>query len=94
MKLAQRVLNAVSKYKAKHPESAQARVVIHPVHDMEKGLDGLNASRNETLPQDITKAERMERLVQALGKYVDDEPEQLGRGSETVWDVSCNIHDE
>jgi hypothetical protein len=85
--MAQRILKAVRKHKAKFPNAAQARIVVHPVHDIEKGIDGLNAERNEALPNHMTPGERMERLVQALGRFVDDEPEQLGRGSETVWDV-------
>lgn len=81
----------MSKYKAKHADVSRTRVVIHPVHDMEKGIDGLNALRDEPLPEEITKEERMERLVAALGRFVDDEPEQLGRrGEETVWDVSAH----
>lgn len=78
----------MSKYKAKHPDSVKNRVIVHPVHDMEKGMEGLNAMRNEKLAENITKPERMERLVQALSGFVDDEPAQLGHGDETVWDVS------
>ena len=88
IKMAQRVLEAVTKHKHKFSNSSQNRIVIHPAHDIEKGVDGLNAARNETLPDDMAPSEKMERLVQALGRFVDDEPEQLGRGTETVWDVS------
>ena len=54
---------------------------------MSRGLRGLNAARDEPLPENMTKDERMALLVQALGGFVDDEPEQLGKGGETVWDV-------
>jgi hypothetical protein len=62
----------------------------HPEHDAEKGITALNAARNEPLPEGTTKKERLDRLVSALGGYVDDEPAQLGQSDETVWDVSCN----
>lgn len=79
----------VAKNKSKFANS-QTRIVIHPAHDVEKGVEGLNAARNESLP-DLAPGEKMERLVQALGRFVDDEPEQLGRGDETVWDVSACV---
>lgn len=78
----------MAKYKEKHPDKDGARIVIHPVHDLEKGVLGLNASRDEALPPDLSKEERMDRLVSALGTFVGDEPDQLGKGEETVWDVS------
>ncbi|ORY32231.1 putative integral membrane protein [Naematelia encephala] len=53
--LAKRILHAVAKHKAKHP----------------------NPGKNP----------RIELLVNALGGFVNDEPEQLGRGRDTVWDV-------
>jgi hypothetical protein len=61
---------------------------MHPEHDAEKGITALNAARNEPLPEGITKKERLDRLVSALGGYVDDEAAQLGQTDETVWDVS------
>ena len=78
----------MAKHKTKYHDTSDNRVVIHPAHDIESGLDELNAARDKHLPDEITKAERMERLVQALGGFVGEEPEQLGRGEETVWDVS------
>lgn len=64
---------------------------MHPEHDAEKGITALNAARNEPLPEGITKKERLDRLVSALGSYVDDEPAQLGQTEETVWDVSRDM---
>lgn len=78
----------MAKHKAEFPDAAKNRIVVHPAHDIEKGVDGLNAARNVKLPAEIAKAERMEMLVQALSGFVGDEPEQLGRGENTVWDVS------
>lgn len=36
----------------------------------------------------LSKEERLDRLTEALGGYVNDEPLQLGSSSQTVWDVS------
>ena len=55
---------------------------------MEKGVTGLNAARNESLTEGISKAERLSRLAEALGAFVGDEAEERGQSEETVWDAS------
>lgn len=89
MNLAQRVLKAVSKHKAAQKgRQAQLPKPVQPVHDAEAGIEGLNAAREEKMPSDLSREERLDRLTAALSKFVDDEPEQRGEGEETVWDVS------
>lgn len=36
----------------------------------------------------LSKVERLDRLTAALGNFVDDEDEQKGEGSVTVWEVN------
>jgi hypothetical protein len=66
---------------------AKGKTAVLPVHDVEKGVDVLNAPRDECLPIGITKEERMDRLVRALEPYVQDGSIERGEGEETVWDV-------
>ena len=92
VQLAKRVLKAVERHKAKqHGKDEKSENGIQPIHDVENGVDGLNAARNEGLREDITKVERLDRLTIALGGFVDDSPDQRGEGRENVWDVSASL---
>ena len=58
------------------------------MHDVERGVSGLNASRDEAVPAGLSKTERLNRLTETLGGFVGDEAEERGQSEETVWDVS------
>lgn len=87
MKLARRVLDAVADHKVKEPFTGKSGDIPHPVHDVEKGVTGLNAARDEPLPDGICKNERLTRLSQALSPFIRDQSQERIQSEETVWDV-------
>ena len=81
------MLNAVAKRKIQNQSAGNGMPAVRPAHDVEKGVTGLNAARNEFLPDHLSKTEQLDRLVHALGHFVGDGAEERGRGEESVWDV-------
>lgn len=70
------------KHKAKRAKEAEhvgdaekQTVVVEPTEIGDQDLTSL------------TKEERLDMLVAALGHFVDDEPVQMGEGDQTVWEV-------
>jgi hypothetical protein len=83
--LAQRVLVAVRKHKAKFYPTP------HSLEVLKKSTNGLvdgKLDRDTRIPGCITKTQRLDLLTKALSEYVDDEDAQLGKTDQTVWDVS------
>ena len=85
MELAQRVLIAVRKHKAKYYPTP------HSLEVLKKSKNGLvdgKLDRDTKIPGCITKTQRLDLLTKALSEFVDDEDAQLGKTDQTVWDVS------
>ena len=83
--MAQRVLVAVRKHKAKFYPTP------HSLEVLKKSTNGLvdgKLDRDTRIPGCITKTQRLDLLTKALSEYVDDEDAQLGKTDQTVWDVS------
>jgi hypothetical protein len=91
VELAQRVLEAVRKHKAKFYPTP------HSLEVLKKSTNGLvdgKLERETRIPSCITKTQRLDLLTKALSEYVDDEDAQLGKTDKTVWDVgrlSCTL---
>lgn len=83
VKLARRVLNAVSKHKAKRAK------LVNQGKSVDLPMASKDTSENASVKDlaGLTKEERLDMLVDALGHFVDDEPAQKGEGEQTVWDV-------
>ena len=83
VKLAQRVLKAVSKHKAKRAKESEKGT------DAERAAASGDTSETASVKDfaDLTKDERLDMLVAALGHFVDDDPVQKGEGDQTLWEV-------
>lgn len=85
--MARRVLNAVSKHKAKRAK------LVNQGKSVDLPMASKDTSENASVKDlaGLTKEERLDMLVDALGHFVDDEPAQKGEGEQTVWDVRHNV---
>lgn len=81
------MLKAVTIHKQKNRSPIASQLVIDREHDVEQGVAILNKARNEPLPEGLSKDERLDLLVQALGQFVGVD-EEHGSCAESVWDVS------
>lgn len=85
VELAQRVLSAVRKHKAKFYPTPHSLEVLRK---SDGTLVAGKYDRDTSLPPCLTKTQRLDMLTKALFEYVDDEDAQLGKTDRTVWDVS------
>ncbi|KAK4684446.1 calcium permeable stress-gated cation channel, partial [Tremellales sp. Uapishka_1] len=90
--LAKRVLKAVARHISHaHLLPSKEKQTDQAIDTEKGGLSVLNASREEHVSPEVTKAERMEILTKKLGPFVDDTSTERGEGDnedgETVWDV-------